>query len=455
MMKKSCFKQVLIALSLSAMPWLSNAASNTISFQGQLLDADSQPVNGTTNITFSIPSTTWTETHTDVQLQEGMFGVMLGSETSLDGVDFSQMSQLQFSADGVSQVVDISKVPHAFYADTVGQTTLGSLSCGGEVSAAKWTGSQWICIDWASLKGEKGDQGEPGKDGKDGQPGLNGNDGKDGAQGIPGQNGKDGAPGTQGQDGKDGAPGASPFGLSGNNAHYTAGNVGIGITIPDEKLEVSERNTTGYTGIRLQNPSQSTVDLRAYGDSSSQWTGATLLGSWNMDVDLGLVADSKTKLDNGTSNHVVWLKANTGNVGIGTTSPEAKLDVKGDIVSNEYRKRIGSSEIDPNRYINILYNYKKSSANSLCPSGVAIATSFNYLGKTGSEICAGDHRGKTTCKAVKLVYGTWAGNFGTYPQSDLTCGQPVIASWPWAITPDRPNTLDEEWDITTFVVCCE
>jgi len=242
MMKKSCVKQVLIALSLSAIPWLSNAASNTISFQGQLLDADSKPVNGTTNITFSIPSTTWTETHTGVPIQEGMFGVMLGSETSFDGVDFSQMSQLQFSADGVSQVVDISKVPHAFYADTVGQTTLGSLSCGGEVSAAKWTGSQWICVDWASLKGEKGDQGEPGKygePGKDGQLGLNGNDGKDGAQGIPGQDGKDG---------KDGAPGASPFGLTGNNAHYTAGNVGIGTTTPSAKLEVAGKvKITGGT----------------------------------------------------------------------------------------------------------------------------------------------------------------------------------------------------------------
>ena len=209
MMKNACFKQVLIGLLLGLMPLLGYAATpNTISFQGQLLDADGNPVDGTTNITFSIPGTTWTETHADVQIQEGMFGILLGRKNSLDSVDFSQMSKLQFRADGISLVVDISSVPHAFHAKTVGQTTLGSLSCGGQESAVKWTGSQWLCVDMASLKGEKGDKGEPGKDGEDGQPGLNGKDGKDGAPGTPGLNGKDG---------KDGAPGLACWDLNGNN----------------------------------------------------------------------------------------------------------------------------------------------------------------------------------------------------------------------------------------------
>ncbi len=224
MMKNACLKQVLIGLLLGLMPLLGYAATpNTISFQGQLLDADGNPVDGTTNITFSIPGTTWTETHADVQIQEGMFGILLGRKNSLDSVDFSQMSKLQFRADGISLVVDISSVPHAFHAKTVGQTTLGSLSCGGQESAVKWTGSQWLCVDMASLKGEKGDKGEPGKDGEDGQPGLNGKDGKDGAPGTPGLNGKDGkdgapgTPGLNGKDGKDGAPGLACWDLNGNN----------------------------------------------------------------------------------------------------------------------------------------------------------------------------------------------------------------------------------------------
>jgi len=178
----------LIGLLLCLMPLLGYAATpNTISFQGQLLDANGDPVNTTTNITFSI-GTTWTETHNGVPIQDGMFGVLLGSINAFGNqVNFSQMSQLQFNANGVSQTVDISSVPHAFHAETVGQTTLDSLSCAGQVSAAKWTGSQWVCADWASLKGEKGDQGEPGKDGQPGSPGLDGEKGETGETGPPGE----------------------------------------------------------------------------------------------------------------------------------------------------------------------------------------------------------------------------------------------------------------------------
>lgn len=181
--------------------------------------------------------------------------------------------------------------------------------------------------------------------------------------------------------------------------------------------------------------------------------------------DVGIMAETDPEVGSNTTNYVPkWNGSalvtgtiyDNGNVGIGTTSPGAKLDVNGDIVSNEYRRKIGSSEVDPNRYINILYDYKKSSANSLCSSGLAIATPFHYLGKTGSEICAADYRGKTTCKAVKFVYGAWAGYFGIYSRYDKTCKEEITASWPWAIiNTNRPNTLDSEWNIRTFVVCCE
>jgi len=107
------------------------------------------------------------------------------------------------------------------------------------------------------------------------------------------------------------------------------GKVGIGTTSPTEKLSIVEQDDNGYTGLLLQNPTQSTIELRTYGDSSSAWAGAGILTSWNTDVDLGLVADSLTNVNDGTSDHVIWLSASSGNVGIGTTSPDTPLSIIG------------------------------------------------------------------------------------------------------------------------------
>jgi hypothetical protein len=95
------------------------------------------------------------------------------------------------------------------------------------------------------------------------------------------------------------------------------GKVGIGTTNPKE-----------YEAIQLQNHKHSTIEMRAYGDDSPIWTSAGILTTWNTDVDLGIIADSATNIANGKSNHVLWMKADSGNVGIGTTNPEGPLHVK-------------------------------------------------------------------------------------------------------------------------------
>ncbi len=106
--------------------------------------------------------------------------------------------------------------------------------------------------------------------------------------------------------------------------------------------------------------------------------------------------------------------------------------------------------------VNVQYSFTKASANGVCPSGsLAVYTPWAYRGQTGDQIC-GATRSHKTCAAVKYVYGTIAGNFGTYPQGDITCPAAVNDPWPWGSYDTRPDTLDSEWGHPDlYVVCCQ
>jgi hypothetical protein len=97
----------------------------------------------------------------------------------------------------------------------------------------------------------------------------------------------------------------------------------------------------------------------------------------------------------------------------------------------------------------------KTAANGVCPAGTAIYTPWAYRGATGSQICAADSRGQTSCKAVIYVYVTIANGFGVYAPNDPSCDTAVDNAWPWGRAPGTPNTLDSEWGYgDTYVVCC-
>ena len=199
---------------------------------------------------------------------------------------------------------------------------------------------------------------------------------------------------------------------SGSDLSYTTGNVGIGTTTSSEKLHISELDVNGYTGFRLQNPGQSNLELRTYGDSSSAWRGASIISSWNTDVDLGLVADSLGKVNAGTSDHVIWLDASSGNVGIGTTTPNEKLEVSGIVYTNT--ESSGFIADESNRKRVGLMKYEGHEA------GIWRASSQDFaIGRTsGSDIT-------TSIPSVTDLYVDGSGNVGigtTNPSVMLTVG---------------------------------
>lgn len=214
------------------------------------------------------------------------------------------------------------------------------------------------------VDGAVGATGPQGPIGLTGAAGTNGIDGVDGAVGVTGPQGPIGLIGTAGSDGIDGVDGAvgatgpqGPIGLTGANGatgsaningttNYvvkftgatTGGNsqifdngtnVGIGTTTPLDKLHVEAGSviTNGEgQGVIVDANGLNRVGLMKYGGlegmliggSTSaiplrlgRWTGGTIKAPTTVDVDMVI--------------------SQTGNVGVGTTTPSAKLDVVGTV----------------------------------------------------------------------------------------------------------------------------
>jgi len=156
-----------------------------------------------------------------------------------------------------------------------------------------------------------------------------------GPQGTAGSQGATGATGATGPQGATGPAGASPWVLSGSTASYNAGNVGIGTTTPMGTLDVGGAggfvvsNTNldpngGYNLLPLAGSGKLLVGWNRSGGSGEQ----DLISNRNGGGTGGFSFYDYT--NSGTLNFLVTMQG-SGNVGVGTTAPGAKLEVNGNV----------------------------------------------------------------------------------------------------------------------------
>ena len=181
-----------------------------------------------------------------------------------------------------------------------------------------------------SYSGTSGTSGTSGANGSSGASGTDGSSGTSGANGSSGASGTDGSSGTSGANGSSGASGTDgSSGTSGaNGSSGTDGSSGTS----------GSSGSSGNTGA-----SGSGGSSGSSGNTGASGSGGSSGSSGTSGANGTSGSSGSSGISGGTSNYVAKFSAattlttssifdNATNVGIGTSSPNAKLDVYGDTI---------------------------------------------------------------------------------------------------------------------------
>jgi microcystin-dependent protein len=266
---------------------IANAAINKqINYQGRLLDSAGDPVvDGSYNIDFglytaaTLGSPVWTESQT-VTTQDGLFSVMLGSVSTLNAVDFNQTLYLGIDVEADGEMTPrkiLGSVPSAFEADKLDGISSEQFFRNDAVNSTSSSQTFFSLVQSGAGKVME----------------LFGS------------------------------------GMSSLFTVLSGGNVGIGTSTPEYSLQlhrdsgqtdfaittntnVGSANTASIQFISDNDGSPNVAMLGQFNDGSLRFSGASSLVTPDM-----VITDS-------------------GNVGIGTTTPESKLVVAGETVSQYF-----------------------------------------------------------------------------------------------------------------------
>ena len=144
----------------------------------------------------------------------------------------------------------------------------------------------------------------------------------------------------------------------------SAGNVGIGTTSPSEELEVY-KSQNGITRLLVNNPDTTNANSRAAINVSSGSVLGEMVAINGLGVYLGAASnDFLSLITNGSSRLDI---TSAGNVGIGTTSPQEKLQVQGNL------RFTGNDIITANTLISEINSYA-GSTNQFKTSSIKLFT---------------------------------------------------------------------------------
>ena len=107
---------------------VTQSVPHLISYQGALSDGNGNPINGNKNITVKVYSTAsggtaiWTEAHNNLAVADGIFTVLLGSNSPLPDTLFDAPNRwLEINVEGVTLTPrqQFTSVPYALNAETL------------------------------------------------------------------------------------------------------------------------------------------------------------------------------------------------------------------------------------------------------------------------------------------------------------------------------------------------
>ncbi len=164
------------------------------------------------------------------------------------------------------------------------------------------------------------------------------------------------------------------------NTFPSSGNVGIGTTAPAANLSFHNLNDGRNTpdGITWYNPGPLAYGIHRTAGAWSPPNYQQLRLSWDTGIELfpgSLYGKSYVDIQGG------GLRVSSGDVGIGTTSPLSKLDVRGNLlleVGGHPSIYTGSGTSELNRYLWLLNSPSLQNASGLKVGGVLVSDSYYY-----------------------------------------------------------------------------